>query len=278
MSTKEAQEVAFWITEREAIRIAKEREKPRPWTTDPILKEYRFCNVRREDDAVTKWIAANWRNPNYDHPMLLRAMALARMVNWPPTLDIIGFPETWHPEAVVNAINSQASCGKAWGSAYIVSTNGRAMSKALYVVYEVCGKLPATPLPARATSSLQAFYNSLLVYNGLGSFMAGQLIADLKNTPGHPLEEAPDWWSWACPGPGSKRGLARYFKGRDGEPTFELGMEVMMDEVGALLPKHIGRIHAQDWQNVMCEMGKYWRTKDGRGRPKARYTPNPTFP
>lgn len=279
----ETNEVAYWITQRELIRHRKLAGEPRPWTDDPILREYRFCNVHREDDTTTQWIAKNWRNPYADHPMLIRAMLLARMVNWPPTLAEIGFPHPWHPDKIVKIINACAKRGKAWGSAYIVSTNGRAIQKALYVVYEVCGRVGAT-LPCHGTPvTLQNVYRGLLGYNGVGSFMAGQLIADLKNTPGHVLQGAPDWWTWACEGPGSKRGLMRYFKSRS--PTAELAftgflnaLHVMIREVAPLLPGSIDKLCAQDWQNVMCEMGKYWRTKDGRGRPKARYTPNPPFP
>lgn len=59
-----------WIIEREKIRIKKETGEPFPWTEDPILKAYRFCNVRREDDTVTKWIAENIRKPYEKHRML----------------------------------------------------------------------------------------------------------------------------------------------------------------------------------------------------------------
>ena len=34
-----------WIVERESIRRKKERGLPRPWTLDPVLDGYRFCNV-----------------------------------------------------------------------------------------------------------------------------------------------------------------------------------------------------------------------------------------
>src|SRR5262245_66683119 len=40
---------------------------------------------------------------------------------------------------------------------------------------------------------------------GLGSFMKGQIIADLKYLPF--MREVDDWWTWATPGPGSMKGL-----------------------------------------------------------------------
>ena len=274
----ETQEVANWITERESIRTSRMLGKPKPWTSDPILQAFRFCNVRREHDTTTMWIAKHWRNPHPQSPMLVRAMVLARTVNWPPTLALIGWPDPWAEDHIIKTINEASRRGKAWGSAYIVSTNGRAINKALYVVREVCGKVPATTLPPQAARSLVDAYRWLRGFNGIGSFMAGQIIADLKNTPGHPLQDAPDWGTWACEGPGSIRGLRRYFKGRLQPKTFEHALEQMALEVGDLLPPSLGTIHMQDWQNVMCEMDKWWRVKDGRGRPKARYSPNPAFP
>lgn len=35
------------------------QELPPPWTDDPILQKYKFCNVYRDLDRGTQWIAAN---------------------------------------------------------------------------------------------------------------------------------------------------------------------------------------------------------------------------
>src|SRR5215813_2551463 len=69
-------------------------EKP-PWTKDPVLRDYRFCNVYREDDRVTIWIRENWREPHADDPDLWFAMAVARLVNWPDSLAALGYPVPW---------------------------------------------------------------------------------------------------------------------------------------------------------------------------------------
>jgi hypothetical protein len=50
-----------FVIEREAIRLKKEGGKRPPWTHDEILRDGYFCNVRREDDKVTRWIAKHWR-------------------------------------------------------------------------------------------------------------------------------------------------------------------------------------------------------------------------
>jgi len=273
-----AKEVAYWITERESIRRQREYGAGPPWTSDDILRKYRFCNVRREDDAVTRWIAKFWRNPNVDDPYLPRAITLARMVNWPPTLKAMGYPKPYNAEHIVSVIHQQERKGKAWSSAYIVSTNGKPINKAVYIAQVVSKGVPPWPTLAKAGNSLQAVHTRLMECHGLGSFLAAQVVADLKNTPGHPLQKAPDWKTWAAEGPGSKRGLRRYF-GVKGMPTngFLPNLWIMADEVRPRLPRYLRDICMQDWQNVMCEFDKYRRAKLGPGRPKARYSPNPDF-
>ena len=95
--TTRVDDLFAFIRERHQIYRRREVGKSKPWTTDPILAEWRFCNVYRELDTVTKWIAANWREPHKDDPDLWFAMAIARFVNWPDTLAELGYPVPWNP-------------------------------------------------------------------------------------------------------------------------------------------------------------------------------------
>jgi hypothetical protein len=76
-----------WVSEREIIRVRKEVHKDPPalWTHDPILRDWRFCNVRREDDRVTVWIRKNIRERFAGHEHLWFMLCAARMINWPRT-------------------------------------------------------------------------------------------------------------------------------------------------------------------------------------------------
>jgi hypothetical protein len=66
------EEFMKFIVEREAVRAAREYGKPWPWTADPILQQYKFCNVQREDDRVTRWVATNWRKDYATDPNTTR--------------------------------------------------------------------------------------------------------------------------------------------------------------------------------------------------------------
>ena len=48
----------YWMFERERIRRRKAKGK-KTLTEDPIMRDYRFCNVRREDDLVSQWLIDN---------------------------------------------------------------------------------------------------------------------------------------------------------------------------------------------------------------------------
>jgi hypothetical protein len=101
-----------WIEEREAIRLRREAGEPPPWTADPILATWSFCNVHREDDRVTRWIAEHWRKPHADDPDLWFAMAVARFVNWPGTLAELGWPVPWDAEAFVATMTGRMQRGE----------------------------------------------------------------------------------------------------------------------------------------------------------------------
>lgn len=243
---------------------------PKPWTDDKVIQLYRFCNVRREDDRVTKWIAANWR-PCYPSQHYTGAITLARLLNWPDTLAEIGFPFEFDPNKLKEQLLQRTGRGdKVFNAAYVVTTCGKKMEKTDYVV-DLAYAVTKAEVNAKY-ESLNETFNWLTQIDGLGAgFLAGQIIADLKNTEGHPLAQADDWWTWCAPGPGSKRGLNRL-----------LGLSIDNKWNPAHFRIHVSRLReliedeleltlcAQDVQNCLCEVDKYIRALEG-GRPKQLY-------
>jgi len=274
MRTKE---LFAFIQERHRIYERKEKGLPKPWTKDPILQAYRFCNVYRERDTVTQWIAANWRGPHANDPDLWFAMVVARLVNWPDTLAELGYPVPWNPVHFVKTLQSRAKRGeKVFSGAYIVSTNGFTMDKAEYLMRHVLTPMwnRRDALSPTKEDTLKSYHEILMQSNGMGSFMAAQVVADIKYV--RPLLKAKDWWSFAAPGPGSKRGLNRvtYKSVDDTWPgnSWNVALSKLQEEIDALTTKAgMPRLHAQDLQNVNCEFDKYERTRLGEGRPRSKY-------
>lgn len=269
--------LAYWIKERNNIRIKKEAGGEPPWTNDPILRRYRFCNVNREDDKVTRWIKHNWRDPHANEHTLWHAMVIARFINWPETLDAIGYPEPWSMkmgDRMLGVLRLRQDRGqKVFTGAYIVSTNGVNISKVTYVLglFQRAWECKAPPLP---TNSLAEAHVALMKIKGIGSFMSAQIIADLKHTPY--LRHAEDWFHWAAPGPGSLRGLSRV-RGYGTGTTWRTDAFVpeLLKLRRELVPHGVSpSICLQDLQNCLCEFDKYERVRLGQGRPRSTYTPH----
>jgi hypothetical protein len=273
----------YWVKEREAIRIKKEAGAPKPWTDDPIFQTYKFCNVRREDDTVSKWVTENWIKPNDPHPNMWFAMIVARLFNWPPTLDLIGFPERPFPEVREfwrRCLKDKRDNfnAKVFTGAYLVSTNGVSMDKIDYILDRVLtpiwigGQSPTHFESAwnHGPLSLEDYWTHLRQFDGLGSFMAGQVIADLKFTSD--LKDAPDWWTWAPLGPGSIRGLNR-IHGRPLEKGLnqEKGLKEMLVLQELLIQELDWKLPVHNVQNCCCEFDKMIRVKNGEGRPRSLY-------
>ena len=91
----------YWINERHQIYINRwEKNLPKPWTEDPIFQQYKFTNVFRQLDRVTKEYTRLVNNPTMrkDPHLLMLDTILFRMFNLPETyveLRCIMPPGTW---------------------------------------------------------------------------------------------------------------------------------------------------------------------------------------
>src|SRR5204862_2203782 len=107
LDTAVVERLAAFVIEREAIRKRKEAGQAPPWTTDPILSVGAFCNVHREHDRVTRWIASNRRDPHHNDPDLWFAMTAARCINEPDALAEIGYSVPFDAEHVRDAVTAR---------------------------------------------------------------------------------------------------------------------------------------------------------------------------
>lgn len=265
----------YFISEREAVRTRKEAGEEWPWTRDTMLQEYRFCNIRREDDRETRWIASHWRRAG--DPQVWFAMCVARLVNWAPSLEEVGYPVPWNPKRFKRVMSERATRGEqTFTGAYMINQTaqgGKGLAKADYLADVVLAPLWADRglfAAPGATRTLADFHELLTRYRGMGSFMAGQVVADTKYTP--VLSKAHDWHTWAASGPGSRRGL-NVLLGRSpdapwAERDWFKSLTELRGKVNSLTPFDL---HAQDVQNCLCEYFKYTRGSS-RSRYKRRAT------
>lgn len=262
----------YWIKEREEIRIQKEAGYMKPWTTDPIFQKYKFCNVRRMDDRVSRWLMDNWYKPNFNHKNMVLACVVARHLNKPEALEVMGFPKLWKPTKFLADLKTyQKEGGKVFNGAYIIRAAKEYKSKLDMVFLQTCKNFEDNP-PTINTDSIQETTEILQQYHNIGSFMAGQISADLRWAVEGNWSDA---CTWAPMGPGSKRGMNR-LHGRD--LKYNLKQDQFLDELTAAielvkteLSSIADRLEAIDVQNCFCEFDKYERTLFENRRPKCLY-------
>jgi RecA-family ATPase/DNA polymerase I-like protein with 3'-5' exonuclease and polymerase domains len=115
----------------------------------------------------------------------------------------------------------------------------------------------------RSGDTCAAFYRRLLELDGVGTFYAGQVVADCKFLP--PLSAAPDVMDFAVPGPGSERGLARvlgkpldYYKNR--EDLWQRDFQKLREQLAPQIEQILGApLSASDFQSALCETDKLER-------------------
>lgn len=271
-----------WVREREQIRIRKDRGDVPPWTDDPILATYRFCNVRREDDRGTIWIRKHIREPFANHPLLWLMLCAARQINWPDTLaelmrslDAWPYGDHFEPRLMTLLLNQRKNRGKkVYTGAYMISAPAtKGADKQAYIAETVIGALwrRREHFPTWNVS-LRRVHEWITASNGWGAFMAYQAVVDMRFT--RLLDAAPDIETWAAAGPGTIRGLNR-LHGR--ALTYGLSQGQALGEMRAIFKvaqTETGvAMDFSDVPNILCEVDKYLRVKLGEGKPRALYVP-----
>ncbi len=280
-----------YAREREAIRRRRLIDPEGPWTSDPVLRQYRFCNIFREDDTVTQWIREHIREPLHDSPHVLMAMVIARFINRVSTLEPMAKLLRQEPRASFDTwalrraryLSVLRDCQPPIVTgAYMVKTPP-GMDKIdglMWIFDQIAGD--AEHLCARihpGETTLRSVHRELTRYRYLGSFMAYEIVTDLRHTSW--LSGAPDIMSWAAVGPGAARGLGRLCEG--GTDAFSYtspaAQEVMLGHMQFILqmsrnrklwPQKWGRWEMRDVEHTLCEYDKYQRAVTGEGTPKQK--------
>lgn len=274
----------YWIREREEVRLRRLAGRPAPWTDDPVISGYRFCNVRREDDRVTRWIDLHVRRAYADHPLLWLMLCLCRQICWPDTLaELIegsGWPsrdvddDAWMSRAVRIMNDRRGRRQKLYTGAYMISAPPeRGACKQSYVVRDVVGGLwtRRRDFWDWHTASLESTWSLIRASStGWGPFMAYQAVVDMRFTP--LLSGAGDVATWAAAGPGTLRGLNRVHGRPVGAPLSQGRALEEMLALYTVAERETGvAMDFSDVPNALCETDKYLRTVLGEGRPRARY-------
>lgn len=263
-----------WMTERNRIRAHKESGAPKPWTTDPLLRDYRWCNVCRMNDRVSRWLITNWYYVRHDPVHQLLDALYARLINWPDTLAEISESRT--PCEAWRILRARAARGeKVFTGAYVVpGVKGKNKVDSIMELIDTIDCHPDDIL-ARARDSMRSTWFGLTHFHGLGSFLAGQIVADLAF-----LDVGGDWpdrKTWAPVGPGSARGINRLLGRQKNRTVNQLEFDQLLPALIMELQPRVANLWrdrhlmAMDIQNCLCEFDKYRRLTLAEGKVRARY-------
>jgi len=267
-----------FILQREEARVNKLRGEPRPWCADPIIAERKFCNVNREDDAVTMFIQKVIRqrlsDGDYGIDWCVINIFLARLFNHQPVLremlcpvDILIRPTEEALEAMYERIEAYAAAGNTYlrGAYYVVVHGEEGKGKTTLRYYtDVAKKM--LKLNWDACADLHEVAELMLTVSGIGPFYCNQVVTDLRYLI--QFEHAYDWSTFVWAGPGTQRGLNRFF-GRDvkkavapKKATAEI-LQVRKDIQDLLPPRICSIFHdPNNLSNCFCEFDKYERALD----------------
>ena len=277
-TTQSARINAFlrFVGERENMRKLKEAGKPRPWTSDPVLANGHFCNVRRADDRVTKWIG-EWVNTDLVRMQGMQekttwfAYVVARWFNRPETLTALtpALHAGWGSAEALRILRAMDKRDEQiFNGAYIIN-GAKGMPK-----YESVVKLVLSPVwkdpPMRFDYSIERTWKTIRGYYGMGSFMAGQIVADWQTFG---VIHGKDVNTWAPLGPGSGRGLVWVY-GLTKRPSQDRAVALMQQMHGAIISEYASlgnSMSLHDVQNCFCEFSKYVK-----GGSKRKYHPHDT--
>jgi hypothetical protein len=285
-----------FVSERESIRVKRAQGLPAPWTDDPILHKYKFTNIRRKDDRVSKWVIEHLIEPATDSgdEYLWFTLLIARLINWPPTLKALldvavlpCHPHNFDADKFVKTLEAIKSSGaKVYSGAYMLYPTkqdpGGIKSRAVarYIIGDVIKRSAVVHEAVwsgveTGEHSVEKIVSALSKCFGISTFMAGQVAADLTYTG----LDFVDAYTWAPLGPGSQQGLNLM----TGQPLYHLWRQSDFNALLILLNRWVSEelkmsdLSLHDVQNCCCEYSKYAKKTLGIGKPKSTYKPETEF-
>lgn len=280
-----------YARQRQDILLRRNAGLPRStWTQNPILKEWSFCNVFREDDRVTQWFKANIREPLRGDPKVFFATVAFRWFNRINAGEVIrdlilAEKDTngWDMDKWYHALEAvRRRDGRIVTGAYMIKTPARMdkISGILVNLAEVWRREEEFIYTLTTPDlTLEAMWERVCTIPYMGGFTSYEVVTDLRHT--RFLENASDIMTWTNPGPGCAAGLGELFcsdekaynrhKSSDREFMIYLMQQLLAcSQQERYWPQDWPKWEMRDVEHTSCEVMKYLRALTGQ-RLKRRY-------
>jgi hypothetical protein len=281
-----------YARERHDIYLRRAAGAERPYTKDPILQKYRFCNVYRELDRTTQWMAKYVR-PQANAEMEVLACVTFRMFNRIATGEAIFCQNSLDPKSgsMATAFERFADTGKVshlrqaitafvgkkgpyvTGS-YIISTPpGYSKLDGVLEILRLFHKNSCWD-QEDAYTAMEETFKWLSSQPWLGVFHSYEIVCDLRYCKMWFDGQKPSGaMQWCNVGPGARRGLNRIL-GVDKDTRQKVPF--MLDKMREILDASRGSgnwPHKPSWEmreveHTLCEFDKFERVRLGEGRPR----------
>jgi hypothetical protein len=287
----------YYASERQRMFERRLAGEPGPWTSDPILRDFKFCNVYRAADRVSQYMI---RDVCYhgesctEEDRLFQITAFrtfSKTATWTTVHDVLGrYPvlDDLADGSFGSALEvARERNGGLYTGAFILCATdayGQSAKHRNHIelfrhmfLHDQLGKrlLEAT--------SLREVYTLLHGYPLMGDFMSYQTAIDLNYSALLDFSEN----EFTQAGPGALRGIKKCFQDFGDYTPAEIVLwmtdrqEEELTRLGLPFGGLWGRpLHAIDCQGLFCETDKYCREAapelaSSRKRIKARFTPTP---
>ncbi|MBA2717401.1 MAG: hypothetical protein H0U51_10180 [Propionibacteriales bacterium] len=269
---------AYWrfAAERQRIFEARLEDPHGPWTDDPILARYKFCNTFRASDRVSQYLIARviYGPMARDLPaedVFLR-IVLFRLFSKESTWEALEHAtggvcrETLDVERLGDLLDQVRREQPIYTAAFILCAHdayGHRIKHRnhLELVQRMFAPGALGAQLGRA-GRLEDVYEALRDWPMIGAFMGYQLAVDLNYSEHLDFDEN----DFTVPGPGAVRGLRKVFSDFGDRTPRQLIMQMVerqdehFDRLGLTWSGLFGRsLHAIDCQGLFCETDKYAR-------------------
>jgi hypothetical protein len=289
----------YWqfAVERQAIFFARLANEPPPWTSDPILQEYKFTNAYRASDRVSQYLIKHVIYDGDPSPeeVFFRTILFKvfnRIDTWELLARGIGTVsyETYsfkRYDAILSKAIDQGD--RIYSGAYIMPSGGRLSEdgRKHRMHLRLIEQMMREELPGRLadSSSMGKAFELLRSYPTIGDFLAYQYVTDLNYGTLTGFSEM----EFVAPGPGALNGIHKCFSDLGGLSEADIikvvtdRQQVEFKRLDLKFQSLWGRpLQLIDCQNIFCEVDKYARVKHpkfsgvtDRTRIKQRYRFNP---
>jgi thymidylate kinase len=289
----------YWrfAAERQAIFFRRLRSEPPPWTSDPILREFKFTNAYRASDRTSQYLIRNviYAGDQTPEEVFFRTLFFKffnRIETWELITRALGqvsyreYSYAKYDSVLTKAIDSGETI---YSAAYIMPSGGPSSphGRKHRMHLKLLERMLKDELPTRLAEapSMGKAFELLRECPTIGDFLAYQYVTDLNYTNLVNFSEM----EFVVPGPGARDGIRKCFSDFGGLNEAEI-IKVVAERQNAEFERlglefeSLWRRSLQlvDCQSLFCEVDKYSRVKHpefagltGRTRIKQKYRVTP---